>query len=122
MRPVLHVNVKRECKSEALNAFPNSYNTYHTCPRWMASSPVLVSSLESPSGLKTIYGCKENQNVSVNRYNFYVVYYAVQMRRKALPLLPQSLLLLRTQAPTQSAKDKLAVSWLDHISAFRHFT
>lgn len=35
-----------------------SDNAGATCPHWMASAPVLVSSLESPSGLKTIYGCK----------------------------------------------------------------
>lgn len=28
----------------------NYYNPHRTCPHWMASSPVLVSSLESPSG------------------------------------------------------------------------
>lgn len=45
------------------------YSTCRTCPRWMASSPVLVSSLESPSGLKTIYGCKENQNINLRPKN-----------------------------------------------------
>lgn len=102
--------------------FQNNYNTCHTCPRWMASSPVLVSSLESPSGLKTIYGCKENQNGNVQfgpkssiNTRFSDVQYAVQTSRKVSPLLPQSLLLLRTQAPTQSAKDKLAVSLLDPV-------
>lgn len=106
--------------STALNAFPNNYRTHRTCPRWMASSPVLVSSLESPSGLKTIYGCKENQNGPQNSIKmlFSDLYYAVQMWRKVLPLLPQSLLLLRTQAPTQSAKDKLAVIWQDPIFCF----
>lgn len=76
MRPVLRwvntwkVNVcKCEKVSNTLDAFPNNYNTHHTCPRWMASSPVLVSSLESPSGLKTIYGCKENQNVQFGLKN-----------------------------------------------------
>lgn len=45
----------------SLHIFLNSDNIYPTCPHWMASSPVLVSSLESPSGLKTIYGCTEDQ-------------------------------------------------------------
>lgn len=39
--------------------------SYYTCPHWMASSPVLVSSLESPSGLKTTYGCTEKSNSNV---------------------------------------------------------
>ncbi len=47
----------------------------------MASSPVLVSSLESPSGLKTIYGCKENQNGSVQfgpkSSNQYMVFWCI---------------------------------------------
>lgn len=57
---------RKELEASRINvtlcAFHNNHNTYCTCPRWMASSPVLVSSLESPSGLKTIYGYKENQN------------------------------------------------------------
>lgn len=55
----------------------------------MASSPVLVSSLESPSGLKTIYGCKENQNGSVqfgrnNSVNTLFLVYIIlfELRRK----------------------------------------
>lgn len=46
---------------QAFRSYPPDNNSYCTCPHLMASSPVLVSSLESPSGLKTIYGCKDNQ-------------------------------------------------------------
>lgn len=72
-----------------------------TCPRWMASSPVLVSSLESPFGLKTIYGCRADEKGSVHSGNKNSI--RALNKKAALPLLPQSLLLFRTQAPTQPA-------------------
>lgn len=93
---------RRELEASRINgtlcAFHNNHSTYCTCPRWMASSPVLVSSLESPSGLKTIYGCKDNQKGIVQfvpeKFFFPDVYQVVQIQ--SLPLLPQSLLLFRT--------------------------
>lgn len=72
-----------------------------TCLHWMASSPVLVSSLESPFGLKTIYGCRADEKGSVHSGNKNSI--RALNKKAALPLLPQSLLLFRTQAPTQPA-------------------
>lgn len=46
---------------------------------------------------------------------FWCILFYLNWEGRFLPLLPQSLLLLRTQAPTQSVKDKLAVGWLDYI-------
>lgn len=46
---------------------------------------------------------------------FWCILFYFNWEGRFLPLLPQSLLLLRTQAPTQSVKDKLAVGWLDYI-------
>lgn len=56
-----------EWYQEDLKKNKTSNNVWGTCHRWMASAPVLASSLESPSGLMMIYGCKEKQNSQIRQ-------------------------------------------------------